>query len=417
MIHNGTADRPRSLKSLGIVVLTALLSAGGGALITTRMAPLQPVVEAPAVASPEIETVTGLGRLEPQGEVIRLSIPSAAESNRVEQLLVEEGSWVKKGETIAILDSRDRLRALLNEAEEQVRVARANLNRIKAGAQQGAIEAQRAAIARIQADRRTQLAAREAAIARLQAELNNAKVEYNRYQSLYDEGAISASNRDSKRLTFDRLQWQLQEAIAERDRVGASQQEQLREARATLDRIAEVRPVDVEVANAELQAALAAVERARADLERAYVRSPQAGQILEIHTRPGEISSSSEGIAEIGQTREMYAIVEIYESDISKIKPGQPATITSDALTAELHGTVQQIGLQVLRQDVINTDPAANTDARVIEVRVKLDETSSEKVLGLTNLQVTVAIELQSPVTSHQSPVTSHQFGEQGGEG
>ncbi|MGK7924950.1 MAG: ABC exporter membrane fusion protein [Spirulina sp.] len=404
MVHNGTVDPPRSFKSLGIVVLTALLSAGGGAFVTSRMALFQPVIEAPAVALPEIETVTGLGRLEPRGEVIRLSSPSSAESNRVEQLLVEEGSWVQKGGTIAILDSRDRLQALFNEAEEQVRVARANLNRIKAGAQQGAIEAQRATISRIQADRRTQLAAREAAIARLQVELNNAKVENDRYQSLYDEGAISASNRDSKRLTFDRLQWQLQEAKAERDRVRSSQQEQLREARATLDRIAEVRPVDVEVATAELNAAIAAVGRARADLDRAYVRSPQVGQILKIHTRPGEIIAS-QGIAEIGQTREMYAIAEIYESDIRKIGTGQLANVTSNAFPEELHGTVEQIGLQVLRQDVINTDPAANTDARVVEVRVKLDETSSEKVLGLTNLQVTVAIEIQSPVTRHPSPV------------
>jgi HlyD family secretion protein len=392
MVHNGTVDRPRSLKSFSLVLLTVLLSAGGGALMTSRLALFQPAIEAPAVV-PEIKTVTGLGRLEPRGEVIRLSSPSAADSNRIEQLLVKEGSWVKSGETIAILDSRDRLQASLKEKEEQVRIARANLNRVKAGAQQGAIEAQRATISRIQADLRTQLAAREAAIARLQAELNNAKVEYDRYQSLYDEGAISASNRDSKRLTFDRLQWQLEEAKAERDRVQSSQQEQLREARATLDRIAEVRPVDVEVATAELQATLAAVKRAQTDLERAFVRSPQAGQILEIYTRPGE-TISSEGIAAIGQTREMVAIAEIYESDISKIKTGQPAIVTSNAVPEALHGTVEHIGLQVLRQDVINADPAANTDARVIEVRVKLEEDSSEKVLGLTNLQVKVAIEL-----------------------
>lgn len=393
MLHNGTVDRPRSFKSLIIVILTGLLSAGGGAFLTSRMNLFQPAIEAPAVALPEIETVTALGRLEPRGEVIRLSSPSSAEGNRIERLLVEEGSWVKKGETIAILDSRDRLQALLNEAEKRVQVSQANLNRIQAGAQQGAIEAQRATISRIQGDRRTQLEAREAAISRLQAELNNAKVEYDRYQSLYDEGAISASNRDSKRLTFDRLQWQLQEAQAERDRVGSSQQEQLREARATLDRITEVRPVDVEVATAELNASRAAVGRAQTDLDRAFVRSPQAGQVLTIQTRPGEIISS-EGIAEIGQTREMYAIAEIYESDISKIRTGQPAIVTSNAIPEELRGTVEHIGLQVLRQDVINADPAANIDARVVEVRVKLDETSSEKVLGLTNLQVTVAIAL-----------------------
>jgi len=48
----------------------------------------------------------------------------------------------------------------------------------------------------------------------------------------------------------------------------------------------------------------------------------------------------------------------------------------------------------VQRQEIINTDPAANIDARTVEVRVRLDEESSQKVEGLTNLSVKVAIAL-----------------------
>ncbi len=46
------------------------------------------------------------------------------------------------------------------------------------------------------------------------------------------------------------------------------------------------------------------------------------------------------------------------------------------------------------RQEVINTDPAANIDAKIVEVKVRLDEESSQKVAGLTNLLVKVAIAL-----------------------
>jgi HlyD family secretion protein len=53
-------------------------------------------------------------------------------------------------------------------------------------------------------------------------------------------------------------------------------------------------------------------------------------------------------------------------------------------LTGELRGTVQHIGLQVQRQNIINTDPSAN--------KVHLDEDSSQKVAGSTNMQVKVAI-------------------------
>ncbi|MEO1300007.1 MAG: efflux RND transporter periplasmic adaptor subunit, partial [Cyanobacteria bacterium J06636_16] len=123
--------------------------------------------------------------------------------------------------------------------------------------------------------------------------------------------------------------------------------------------------------------------------------SPLGGQIIEVHTRPGEIVGD-EGIATLGETGQMIAIAEIYENDIAQIQVGQPATITATALPDTLQGTVEQIGLQVEQQQVVDEDPAANLDARVVEVHVRLDPASSEKVAGLTNLQVTVAIQTDS---------------------
>ncbi len=147
-----------------------------------------------------------------------------------------------------------------------------------------------------------------------------------------------------------------------------------------------MRPVDVQVAAAELEAAEAAVARAKANLTLAYVRSPIDGQVLEIHTRPGELMAP-EGIAASGQTREMYAVAEVYGSDAGKTSKGQPVRVFADSLPDELEGTAEQVGSQARRQEAVNTDPAANIDAKAIEVRIKLDEAASEKVRGLTNLQ------------------------------
>ncbi|MEO0971285.1 MAG: hypothetical protein AAFX80_23970 [Cyanobacteria bacterium J06639_18] len=57
-------------------------------------------------------------------------------------------------------------------------------------------------------------------------------------------------------------------------------------------------------------------------------------------------------------------------------------------------GSVELVGLQVKRQDVINADPSSNIDSRIVETRVKLDEESSKKAANFTNLQVRVEIEL-----------------------
>ena len=57
----------------------------------------------------------------------------------------------------------------------------------------------------------------------------------------------------------------------------------------------------------------------QSELDRACIRSPQAGTVIKTTVRPGETVSSDEGIARIGQIKNMYAVAEIYESDINKL--------------------------------------------------------------------------------------------------
>ncbi|MEP0771312.1 HlyD family secretion protein, partial [Trichocoleus sp. ST-U1] len=75
---------------------------------------------------------------------------------------------------------------------------------------------------------------------------------------------------------------------------------------------------------------------------------------------------------------------------------GQQATINSEgnAFADELKGTVNQIGLQIGKKDILNTDPAADVDARVVEVKIRLNAESSRRVAGLTNSKVTVKIHI-----------------------
>jgi HlyD family secretion protein len=103
---------------------------------------------------------------------------------------------------------------------------------------------------------------------------------------------------------------------------------------------------------------------------------------------------SNEGIVEIGRTQQMYAIAEVYQSDIQKIQPGKTAKITSEALPEILTGTVERIDRKVQQQSVINADPSENIDARVVEVHVRLDESSSQTAAKFTNLQVQVEVQL-----------------------
>ena len=419
-VSKSTGQRMSVIIGIGAIAVIGLIGYG----FTQAKTPEPVPAPKPIVA----KSVTALGRLEPQGEVIKIA--ASTSGSRVDQLLVKQGDLVKKEQVIAVLDSRDRLQAELEQAKEQVKVNQSKLAQVKAGAKTGEIGAQQSTIQRIEAqlngDRQTQqatidrleaqltgdIASQKASIRKLEAELANAKAEYQRYQQLSKEGAVSASIYDSKGLTLETSRQQLAEAKAnlertERttrqqikeakaalERIETTGQQQINEARSTLNKVAEVRPVDVQAAQAEVNSAIASVKKAQAELALAYVRSPRDGQVLKIHTWDGEIVGNN-GIVELGQTNQMVAVAEVYETDVKRLKIGQKAIITSGAFTGEAIGRVKEIGLQIYKNNVLNTDPTAATDARIVEVKIQLDPASSPKVQAFTNLEVTVAIKTQ----------------------
>jgi len=348
----------------------------------------------PVDTTPARVAITALGRIEPEGKVIQLSAPNSVNGSRVEKLFVNQGSKVKTGQIVALLDGYTRATVNVQQALDQVRVAQAKLAQIQAGAKQGDINAQRATIARLQSQLQGEIATGNATIARLRAELDNAQTEYNRYQKLYEQGAVSASIADARSLQVKTLQQQVNEAQATLNRSVNTLQDQIREAKAKLDSIKEVRPQDVQLAQAEVKSAKSAVKQAKAEQELSILKSPITGTVLKINTKPGEIVSS-QGIMEIGKTNQMYVIAEVYQTDIKKVRLGQKTIISSTALPRKFKGTVTEIGLLVDRQTILNINPGADTDRRIVEVKIRIDELEDNKlIMGLTNLQVDVAIQI-----------------------
>jgi HlyD family secretion protein len=179
----------------------------------------------------------------------------------------------------------------------------------------------------------------KAEVARLAAELANARNELERHQRLYSDEVVSVSEHE---------RWRMKVAILE-----------------------------------------ARLHGARIELEKASVRSPITGQVVDVHARPGE-RVGEDGICELAETDRMIATAEVYETDIARVRVGQRAVVSSPALDGPLAGTVERIGWKVGKLDVLGVDPVARTDARVVEVEIRLDD--GRRVAALTNLQVEVAI-------------------------
>jgi HlyD family secretion protein len=413
------------------VVGLALLTGGASYYGISRFAQADKQSKVQEQTIPAPPQVVALGQLEPQTEVIKVSVPAALANDRVTKLLVQRGDRVRQGQVVAILDSHDRLQGLLAEARSQVSLAQAELAQVKAGAKSGEIAAQTSQIERLKSQQEGDAVAQQETVARLEAQLEgdrtaqmamirrlaaalqNINTEYQRYQTLYTAGGISQSLLDSKRLAADTAREEVTEARAILDRIDRTAARQLSEARAVLtrdeqtgdsqideakanlDRIAEVRPVDIQTAQAKVNQALAGVQRAEAELAQATVRSPVTGRILEIFAKPGEVVRDN-GLLSLGQTEQMQVVAEVYQSEIQKIRQGQSARITSEAFGGELQGTVHEIGRSVSRQNTFSNQPGENLDQRIVKVRIRINPEDSKRIEGLTNLQVQVAIALEN---------------------
>jgi HlyD family secretion protein len=227
----------RYLPALFVVTLLA----AGGALYARQAGPQEPSpVHAPPPASPGPRGVSALGRLEPKDGVRRVAGPSLP-SAVVQELLVDEGDAVSKGQLLATIDTAE---------------------------------------------------VRAAAVREVEAELVNAQREYARSQQLNQGRAESDSNRD---------EWKTRVAALDARR-----------------------------------------ERAEAELRLAQVRAPIDGRVLDVHARPGE-RIGPDGILELGDTNAMYAIAEVYETDIGRVTLGQRARVTSPALPEALTGRADPV--------------------------------------------------------------------------
>lgn len=335
--------------------------------------------------------VTALGRLEPASRVIRVG---GTTGDRMGELLVREGQRVKGKQVLAYLQSRAERQAECQQIEASLKESQAQL---KAETAYGAALVREAEFHVEQAERLHPLkvASQQAQVRALEAEVATAKKDLERAKPLRENGTITEAEWDSQSLLV------------------RQREEALQSGRATLEELEAERDLELSLAKVEVEQSKAAMARAQAlvavdslekrlrhaeeRLEQSIIRAPLAGRVLKILTWPGE-SITEEPILQLGDTDEMHAVTEVYETDVMAVRVGQPATIESPALPRAMKGRVVHIGNLIYKNDVLDVDPASEADARVIEVRIRLDEPAL--AARLTNLQVRVRIDVKTAAGS-----------------
>jgi HlyD family secretion protein len=303
------------------------------------------------------QMVVGLGRLLPEGEVVIVAPPFGAADARVASLKVTEGDRVEHGSVLAILDSERTLLAAIESARAQLAAREATLAQVRASVQASRDEAR-------------------ATLARAETTYQNTVREFERVETLRQRGYAAEQSFDQRRAARDEAAREVERARATLSRYGSGDLEM---------------QADVRVAERNVDTARADLARAQADLDKAYVRAPITGTVLTVHVRPGE-KPGAQGLVNLGNIDRMTVEVEVYQAQVGRVSVGDRVEVTAEALPQRLRGSVTRIGLEVGRQTVVDANPAANTDARVVKVTVALEPDSTGLAQRFTNLQVTARI-------------------------
>jgi HlyD family secretion protein len=359
--------------------------------------------EAPVVQGPR--RISALGRLEPETRIRKVSVPTSLSGDRVQDILVEEGQLVKKGQPLAVLNSKASLAAAFAEAEENVTLSQRKLEQVKAGAKQGEIQAQVYKVESLERRLAGEKLAQDQKVNSKRSTMLEARTESKRYDSLYSNGGASQLERDRYRTRAQTTEADLAQAIETRAGTLASLSSEIASEKQKLEQIKEVRPVDVATSESELRKAIASRDRAKQELAFATVQAPQDGRILKVVVQPGDKVGDS-GILEMADTSRMVVTAEVYQSDIKGVRPGQGATITADGFEGSARATVYQILPQVQRQSIFAGEAGENQDQRVFQVRLRIDPSDLKQrpIGGASNLQVNVVFNPLSPAEAALSP-------------
>jgi multidrug resistance efflux pump len=260
----------------------------------------------------------------------------------VAAVYVKAGDQVRKGQKLFSLDGRD-IRAELGVRRSNLELAMARLERLES------------------APRPEEIPPAEARVKEAEARLSDAQVQLKLIESVRDRRAIRIEDLERRRRGVQVADAQLEAARAALAllRAGAWSH-------------------DIDIARAEVRQAASEAERVRADLERLTVTAPIRGEILQCKVRAGEYAAAGpapQALILMGSVDHLNVRADVDERDASRVRPGAVA-VASVRGDSRRKFTLQFVRFEplVIPKKNLTGDSSERVDTRVLQVIYALEK-------------------------------------------
>ena len=262
---------------------------------------------------------------------------------RILELCVKEGDYVKKGDTLAIIDAPE-VRAKMQQAQSAEDAATAMDLMARNGA------------------RREQIATAFQMLQQAKAGAEIAEKSYKRVQRLYDEGVMSEQKRDEAFAQYKAMEAQVKAAQSQYTMAvnGARQEEKM-------------------AAQAQVNRAKGAVQEVNSYIYETIQTAQKEGEVSEIFPKLGELVGTGSPIMNISVLDEMWGTFNIREDQLNSIKTGDVLKVYLPAFNKEIEMAVYAIKDQGSYAVWKATKANGQYDLKTFEVKAR----PTQKIEGL----------------------------------
>jgi len=327
----------------------------------------------------------------------------------------EDTRFVTAGTVLARLDrdeyqpSVDKLKGQVQAEQSQLTSARMDAAIAKPTAE-SRLQSAVAAVAEAQADLAAGVAdtrSQDAHLAQARATYANADADRQRYQALVATHEISTSEYEQRATLAITAREQTSIASAE---LNASQtrsealRQRLSQRKAEL-LAASVLPLTLEVASAhvnqvdgELKESDAQLTEAALELGYTTIVAPISGIVGQRQLERGQRVQSGQLLLDVFPTTQLWITAFFKETQLRRVRVGQPVTFTVDAYGRKLHGHVESIGGATgSKSSLLAPENSTGNFVKVVQrvpVRIHMDQSldSTEPLLPGMSVEVSVSL-------------------------